>query len=205
MDLTDLQVSHSPEFSDHTPDTTVTAGGGINKNSVSISITLRSRQQPSGLCAHVHGNTSTHTHTFSRTFTPSHLLHSLLRGPQMEGRRRREAGESATEYNEWCWTWPVSNRHSSDRCNMFTKQTSGTHVGGKMKMATGGCMTCERKPGIQAGISARALEVFQRDEKTACHTGIARVSRRIWLMLLAPRHPRQLSGLIAGAIRGHRA
>lgn len=63
-------------------------------------------------------------------------------------------------------------------------------------------MTCEKKPGIQAGISLRALKVFQRDEKTACHTRIARVSRRICLMLLAPKHPKQL-WLLAGAIQGH--
>lgn len=50
-------------------------------------------------------------------------------------------------------------------------------------------MTCEKKPGIQAGICMRALKVFQRDEKTACHTAIARVSRRICLMLLAPSIP----------------
>lgn len=107
----------------------------------------------------------------------------------MEKRERREEeGESATQHNKCCWTWPVSNRHSSDRCNMFTKQTSNTDVR-EMKTVTGGCMTCEKKPGIQAGISLRALKVFQRDEKTACHTRIARVSRRICLMLLAPSIP----------------
>lgn len=53
-------------------------------------------------------------------------------------------------------------------------------------------MTCEKKPGIQAGISLWALKVFQRDEKTACHTTIARVSCRICLMLLAPSIPTTL-------------
>lgn len=130
-----------------------------------------------------------HTHAIPHTFTTSHLLYSLLRGQQMEKRERREEeGESATQHNKCCWTWPVSNRHSSDRCNMFTKQTSNTDVR-EMKTVTGGCMTCEKKPGIQAGISLRALKVFQRDEKTACHTRIARVSRRICLMLLAPSIP----------------
>ena len=209
MDLTVLQVSHSPEFSELAPDTTVTAGGGINKNSVSISITRQqSRQQPSSLCVrvcacqHIHIQQHKHTHAFPHTFAPSHLLCSLLRGQQMEKRERREEGESAAEENKCCWTWPVSNQHSSDRCNMFTKQTSNADVA-EMKMVTRGCMTCERKPGIQAGISLRALKVFPRDEKTACHTRIARVSRRICLMLLAPSIPGS-SGLLAGAIRGHR-
>lgn len=116
----------------------------------------------------------------------------------MDKRERREEGESATEDNKCCWTWPVSNRHSSDRCNMFTKQTSSAHVR-EMKMVTWGCMTCEKKPGIHAGICMRALMVFQRDEKTACHTRIARVSRRICLMLLASSIPGS-----SGAIRGHR-
>lgn len=126
--------------------------------------------------------------TFPHTFTASHLLLSPLQGQQMEKRQRREEGESNTKHERCCWTWPVSNRHSFDRWSMFTKQTGDTNVK-KRKMVTWGCMSCEKKPGIQAGISLRALKAFQRDEKTACHTRTARVSRRMCLMLLAPSIP----------------
>lgn len=147
MDLTVLQVSHSPEFSEHTPDTTVTAGGEINKNSVSISLqdsnpdnnpvaSVRACTPVNSHTACTREQTHTHTHTLlPHTFTPSHLLYSLLRGQQMEKRERREEGESVTQDNKCCWTWAVSNRHSSDRCNMFTKQTSNTDVR-EMKIVT---------------------------------------------------------------------
>lgn len=79
MDLTDLQVSHSPEFSELTPDTTVTAEAGINKNSVSSSITRQqSRQQPSSLCARVRANTSTYTTRVNKHTCTLFLAHSLL-------------------------------------------------------------------------------------------------------------------------------
>lgn len=158
---------------------------------MSISITRQqSRQQPSSLCAlpeDPHGGTNTCT-----LFLTHLLLHTYCsyccEGNRWKNQRGEKKGKAPQEYNKCCWTWPVSNQHSSDRCNMFTKQTSSTDVR-EMKMGTSACMTCEKKPGIQAGISLRALKVFQRDEKTACHTRTARVSCRICLMLLAPGIP----------------
>lgn len=98
-----------------------------------------------------------------------------------------KAGRQEEVRHKCSWTWPVSNRRSCDRCGVFTKQTNNARC--RAKTVNRGCPTCEKEPGSQAGISLRALKVFQRDEKTACHTRIARASRRICLMLLAPSIP----------------
>lgn len=79
MDLTDLQVSHSPEFSELAPDTTVTAEAGINKNSISSSITRKqSRQQPSSPCARVRADTATYSTRVNRHTHALFPAHSLL-------------------------------------------------------------------------------------------------------------------------------
>lgn len=144
---------------------------------------------------------------FPHTFTPSHLLYPLLRGQQMEKPGRWEDGESTAEERKCFWTWPVSNRHSSDRCSMFTKQTSDVDVR-EMKTVTWGCATWERKkrkerkPGVRAGIFARALEVFQgRQEDCVPHQHCKSVSQNL-SHVTSPEHPRQL-WLLARAIRGH--
>lgn len=186
------------QFSKPSPDTTVTAGAGINKNSVSSSITRQpSRQQRSSLCArqHIHvEHMREHTRVFSHTFAASHLLHPVLQRQQME--------RSTTQYNKCCWTWPVSNQRSRDRCNMFTKQTSNTHVRGGKSM-TWSCTTCEKKPGIQAGISLRGFEgISERWEDCVPHQDCKSVSQNS-SYVSHPRHPRQF-WLLAEAVQGHR-
>lgn len=98
MDLTVLQVFHSPDFSEHTPDTTVTAGGEINKNSVSISITRQqSRQQPSSLSVRVHASVFTYSACVNTTQATLFLTRSLLHTyciHRCEGNRwKNERGE----------------------------------------------------------------------------------------------------------------
>lgn len=56
--------------------------------------------------------------------------------------------------------------------------------------------------GGRAGTSLRALEVFRRDEKTACHTRIAPASGRISLVLLAAASQQQLWLLAGGGVGG---
>lgn len=98
MDLTVLQVSHGPEFSKHTPDTTVTAGGGINKNSVSGSITRQQfRQHPSRLCAitpnmrgQTHAGFFSHVHSFTLTVsTAARAADGKTREVRRWGKHRR--------------------------------------------------------------------------------------------------------------------
>lgn len=103
-----------------------------------------------------------------------------------------KAGRREKVRHKRSWTWPVSNRRSCDRCGVFTEQTNIARW--RAKTVDRGCPNCEKKPGSQAGISLRALKVFQSDEKTACHTGIARASGRICLMLLAPSIPSSSGG-----------
>lgn len=167
------------------PDTTVTAGRGINKNSVSSSITRQQfRQQAGSLCTRRQrpawaDTSSSHIHSFTLTaFAAARTTDGKTSEVRRRGKQHRR-----------CWTRPVSNQRSSDRCNVFTKQTSVPDVREIKKWRPEVAWPVKKKPGLQAGISVRTLEVFQRDEKTACHTRIARVSRRICLMLLASSIP----------------
>lgn len=89
----------APEFSELAPDTTVTAGGGINKNSVSSSITRQQcRQQRSSLRARQHIHIR---HMGGQTPRTPFLTHSLLHtywiqlceGNRWKKKKKNEGGE----------------------------------------------------------------------------------------------------------------
>lgn len=129
----------APSSTSTLPDTTVTAGRGINNNSVSSSITRQQfRQQARSLRAQTQ-NLRGQMHARARLLLTRSLLHTYCfrrcEGNRWKNERGEKKGKAPQKIGNARWTRPVSNRRSSDRCNVFTKQTSDADVR-EMKMVT---------------------------------------------------------------------
>lgn len=140
-----------------------------------------------------HARFSSHIHCFTLTeFTAARAADG----------KTREARRSATEYNKCWWTWPVSNQRSSDRCNMFTKQTSNTHVRG-VKTVDLRLRDLWKEAWYPSWHIFEGFEgISERWDDCVPHQDCKSVSQNP-SYVTRPRHPRQL-WLLAGAVQGHR-